>query len=340
MATAHEVGTTRAVITIADGRYSVDVSTDATALLARLEASAGEAMSGSLDAEEYERRLRMMSDEVLQHLELRFDEAIVRPSVDVEASADEFGIAKARLRLRGQVPAAARAVSWRYDLAATTYELEVVSNGRREAQWLEGEQRSTPAAISVRPGPLHAFRHGFGRIVPGGIDQILFMLALVFAGRPRMSREFLVFALAESVALVLSISGAMPALSTPVAAGLIAPFTALSLACIAGESLVGPANETGRLVRVFTYGLVHGIALSRTLCDPCGTQAAASNLLVTLATSIAGAHAGQLAVVFTALLLMGSPPGHDAQRRLVAAPASIVIGITGFFWALQRFPVT
>jgi hypothetical protein len=338
VATAHEVGTTKAVITIGDGRYSVDVSTDAAALLARLETSTGEAISGPLDAEEYQRRLRMMADEVLRHLELRFDEIIVHPSVEVEASADEFGIAKARLRLRGQVPAVARAVSWRYDLAATTYELEVVSSGQREAQWLEGEQRSSPAAISVTPGPVHAFRHGFGRIVPGGIDQILFILALVSAGRTRMSRELLVFALAESAALVLTISRAMPALSTPVAAGLIAPFTALSLACIAGECLVGPANETGRLVRMCAYGLVHGIALSRTVCDPCGAQAA-SNLLVALATSIAGVHAGQLAVVFTALLLMGSPPGH-AQRRLVAAPAAIVIGITGFFWALQRFPVT
>ncbi|HEX7137058.1 MAG TPA: HupE/UreJ family protein, partial [Vicinamibacterales bacterium] len=298
-ARAHEVGTTKAVITIADGRYSVDVSTDATALLARLEASAGEEISGPLEADEYQRRLRVRADGLLRHLELRFGEIVVRPSVDVAVSADEFAIAKARFRLRGSLPAAARTVSWRYDLAATTYELDVLSNGQLEAQWLEGGQRSRPAALigdrGPQPGALGAFRLGFGRIIPGGIDQILFILALVLAGRRGITKEFLAFALAESLAFALTISGVM--LSRPFLPGasrLIAPLVALSIACMAGERLVAPVIETGHLARVFVYGLVHGIALSPMLSGLGGAQTAASNLLVALVTSIAGVQASQL----------------------------------------------
>jgi len=341
VATAHEVGTTKAVITIGDGRYSVDLVTDAAALLARLEAAAGAEITGPLEADEYQRRLRTRADEVVRHLELRFDDIVVRPAVELEVSADEFAISTARLKLRGPLPTTARAVVWRYDLAATTYELDVLSNEQRETQWLEGGQPSNPAALIGQPGTVHRFRVGFSRILPGGIDQILFILALVFARRRRIAREFLAFASGESVALALTTVGVMPlALSSPIAAGLIAPLAALSIACIAGESLVTPGLDTGRVARVFVYGLVHGIALALTLCAPRGAATHASNLLVTLVTSTAGVHTGQLAVLLTALLLVGSRRGQDGQRQLVAAPASIVIGITGFFWALQRFPVS
>ena len=332
-AAAHEVGTTKVVIAIADRAYAVEISTDAASLLGRLEP--GGAVSGSREAGEYERRLRILGDDVRRHLNLQFDAVAARPAVEVEVSADDFAIATARIRLSGSVPNGVRAVSWRYELTATIYQLDVMSNGRVDTQWLEPGQLSRPAQLvrnseglreAIRP-----FRLGFSRILPGGIEQILLIVVLVFGARRLMASEFLGFALGESVAIGLtsSLVSSMPGVTAP--AGTVPALVALSIACLAAESIAAPAMETGRLVRLFAMGAIHGVSLA---------AAVPSNLLVTVLPFIAGVQAGQATALFMALLLVGSAAGCDARQRQVAVPAFIVIGITGFFWALQRFPLT
>lgn len=339
-AVAHEVGTTKVVISIAGGRYAVDISTDAASLLARLDSSAAAAVSRSLDAAEYERRLGAMADDIRQQVDLRFDDAVASPAIDVEVSADEFGIAKARLHLRGTVPDAARAVSWRYRLTATTYELDVMSGGRVDTQWLEPEQPSTPALLARNSerasDAIRPLSVGFRRILPGGIEQILLMVVLGLGARRSMVREFLAFAVAELVAIALTFG------LTSSASGLTAPsgmsaLVALSVAFVAAESVAMPALEAGRLVRLFAAGVIHGVSLEPTLRGLGGAKAAASNLLVTVLPFAAGVQGGQVVVFFTALLLIGSSAGCESRRRQVAVPACIVIGITGFVWTLQRF---
>jgi hypothetical protein len=308
----------------------VEISTDARSLLGRLES--GEAVSGSLETGELARRLKILGDDIRRQLNLQFDAVVARPAIDVEVSADEFAIAKARVRLRGSVPDAVRMVSWRYDLTATIYELDVMSNGRVETQWLEPGQPSRPAQlvrnsegwpVAVRPLTL-----GFARILPGGIEQILLIVVLVLGARRVMAKEFLSFALGESIAigLALSMTSSMSGLTAP--SGTVRALVALSIACLAAESVAARAMETGRLARMFAAGVIHGISLA---------PAVPSNLLVTVVPFIAGVQVGQTAVFVIALLLVGSAAGGESRQRRVAVPAFIVIEITGFVWTLQRF---
>jgi hypothetical protein len=111
-------------------------------------------------------------------------------------------------------------------------------------------------------------------------------------------------------------------------AGTVPALVGLSIACLAAESMAAPAMETGRLVRLFVAGVIHGVSLA---------AVAPSNLLVTVLPFIAGVQAGQATVLFMALLLVGSAAGCESRQRRVAVPAFIVIGITGFVWTLQRF---
>ncbi len=343
-------------MTIADGRYSVDVSTDAAALLARLEAAAGQAMSGPLEAAEYRLRLRLFAADVLRHCELRFDEVVTRGSVEIDlaeskpadairaSDLDAFDIPRARIRLSGPLPPGAREVSWRYDLTATTYRLDVVANGRLETQWLEGGTPAKPAALLEAHGGLHealrGFKLGFDRILPGGVEQIFLILAIFLTGRRgrALGTELAAFGLAESVALALgSTRTAMSPTRLVGVSPLFAPCVAFSIACLASENLLTRTVGSGRLIRVSVFGFVHGIALASAMPD---VTPAASNLLVTLASFAAGIQAGQLGVVVLAILIIGSRVGHEGYRRHVAAPVSAAIGLTGLFWTLQRFPPT
>jgi hypothetical protein len=326
-AIAHEVGTTKVAIAVADRSYAVDISTDAASLLGRLQSPAGEVISGSLEAGEYERRLRTLTDAIRSNLDLRFDSLVALPAIEVQVSADEFAIAKARVHLSGATPDAVRVVSWRYDLTGTTYQLDVMSNGRTDTQWLEPGQASRPAQLvrnSRAPDSLRVFRLGLNRVLPGGTEQILLIVVLVVGARRSMVREFFAFAIGESVAIGLTFGWPMSALSAT--SGAVPALVALSIAGISAERVFAPAADTGRLVPVFAAGLIHGVSL-----------APSSNLLVALLPFAAGVQVGQAAVLLMALLLIGSEAGGESRRRQVAVPACIVIGITGFAWTLQRF---
>jgi HupE/UreJ protein len=324
------VGTTKVVMAIADHAYVVEISTDARSLLGRFES--GGAVSGSLEAGELARRLKILGDDIRRQLNLQFDAVVARPAIDVEVSADEFAIAKARIRLRGPVPDAVRAVSWRYDLTSTVYRLDVTSNGHVDTQWLEPGQLSRPAQLVRNSDGLREafrpFRLGFRRILPGGIEQILLIVVLVFGARRMMARGFLGFALGETIAIGLTPSLASSMSGGTAPAGTVPALVALSIACLAAESIAAPAMATGRLVRLFAAGAIHGVSLA---------AAVPSNLLVTVLPFVAGIQAGQATVLFMALLLVGTAAGCESRQRQVAVPAFVVIGITGFVWTLQRF---
>lgn len=79
-ALGHEIGTTHVTATLdARGEYVIDLWTDAAALLARLEATAGRSRSGTLTGPAYAQRIQLLQQELLRHGHVTFDGHAVAP---------------------------------------------------------------------------------------------------------------------------------------------------------------------------------------------------------------------------------------------------------------------
>ena len=153
---AHEIGTSRVFITFtAEGNYVIEVTADAAALLARLETLSGRPRSGSLPRDSYPDRIASLAPALLAHADVRFDEVAARPAFETarnEPGADaesELRPPAVTVRLRGAVPAGARAVTWHYDLTSASYALTMrpSDGGAERIEWLEGDQVGQPFAL-------------------------------------------------------------------------------------------------------------------------------------------------------------------------------------------------
>ena len=150
-APAHEIGTTRVTVEFpADGTYSVELDTDAVALLEKLAAVTGR--SGQLP--EFDQMFR-------QRVALEFDGVSVRPAITYSST----------IRLTGAVPPGAKAFTWKYGWTFATYSLAVRGGN---TVWLEGGQLSAP--LSLTSSPPVAWQYlalGFTHILPYGLDHVL-----------------------------------------------------------------------------------------------------------------------------------------------------------------------
>src|SRR5262245_54411201 len=161
-AAAHEVGTTAVTATM-DGRaYTVQVTLDAAALVAKLDAAAGRPRTGPLAPDEYRRMLEHRATEFLQHVTVLFDEQPSPSSLEsvtevaaisADATNDSLAAPRVCVRLTGHVPSGVRTFRWSYDLTFASYAFIV----RRAAgpvgrvEWLEGGQPSSPFELGTPP---------------------------------------------------------------------------------------------------------------------------------------------------------------------------------------------
>ncbi|MDT0440514.1 MULTISPECIES: HupE/UreJ family protein [Streptomyces] len=195
------------------------------------------------------------------------------------------------------------------------------------------------------------FRLGAEHLL-GGIDHILFLLALIAGSR--RPREIVLaatsFTLAHSVTFLLAALGLVE-----VPARIVEPVIALSIAVVAGWHLwrlvrrgirAGDLGPTGdgrlgldragwvRLAVVFCFGLVHGLGFAGAL----GIEAAWSwTLLWSLLVFNVGIEVVQLAViavVFPLLLLLR----RRAPRAGLLVTGTLCAGVAamGLIWCVQR----
>jgi hypothetical protein len=157
---AHEVGTTAVTATVDGRRYTVEVTLDAGALVAKLDAAAGRPRSGRLASEEYRRTLGHRVDEILQHLTILFDGRPSRPALEsvsevatnsTDPRDDSLAAPRVCLRLAGDVPHGVRTFRWSYDLTFASYAFIVKRAGGPvgRVEWLEGGQPSSPFEIGT-----------------------------------------------------------------------------------------------------------------------------------------------------------------------------------------------
>jgi hypothetical protein len=89
-----------------------------------------------------------------------------------------------------------------------------------------------------------------------------------------------------------------------------------------------------RLALVFSFGLLHGMGFAGVLRE---LGLPRSAFLTALMTFNLGVEAGQLTVIALAFAIVAYwRRNRLTYRRLIVQPASLIIGLTGLYWTLQR----
>nr|WP_070960730.1 HupE/UreJ family protein [Hyphomonas sp. Mor2] len=174
---------------------------------------------------------------------------------------------------------------------------------------------------------------GIQHILPGGLDHILFVLALFFSTsrlRPLVV-QISAFTVAHTATLALVASGV---LSPP--ASIVEPLIAATIAFVAIENIVFKEMTRWRPLVVFGFGLIHGMGFAGffgSLGLPEGQFWSA------LIGFNVGVEIGQLSVVLAAFLLclpIRRLVTEATFRHAVAWPVSGLIGAVGLFWTFER----
>ena len=184
VAQAHEIGTSNVRLTLTDKTWSAEITTAPTALANKIGPQAGQPRVANLDADIVRARLTAATRIIADYIEVRFD-GVVSPArvtvTQVEMPDDIARPAFVVLRAEGDVPAQAKAVTWRYGLVYSTYAV-VFSDAQGSepvTQWLDGDAESKPFPISASGPPpsrieivTQYLSLGFRHIVPEGLDHL------------------------------------------------------------------------------------------------------------------------------------------------------------------------
>ncbi|SMX46761.1 hypothetical protein COL8621_03240 [Actibacterium lipolyticum] len=203
--------------------------------------------------------------------------------------------------------------------------------------YLEGGQMSDPLPREgvAELGALQEFGRyvvlGFEHIVPKGLDHILFVLGLFFFSlhlRPLLW-QVTAFTVAHTVTLALATLKIVT-----ISPEIVEPLIAASIVYIAVENVLGGQMNMRRIVVIFAFGLLHGLGFASVLGE-IGMNP--SRLIADLVAFNIGVELGQLAVILAAFLLVGIWfAKKDWYRAVIAIPASVIIGLIGFWWFVER----
>lgn len=342
---AHELGTTRVVLRMdpAD-TYTVTITTDAAALLEKLESVAGETAEVPEAAALLEARLRAQADTFASRVSLTFDEEPAAPQVEMRVSADTPEAPPAAVvTLRGHAPADAEHFAWSYGWTFASYALtaEAGRNSAETTVWLDGTTTSGPLPMPradagvAAPSRLATARQylvlGFTHILPLGPDHVLFVLGLfLLNSRPRaLLAQVSAFTLAHSLTLGLSMYGLVSAPSV-----IVEPAIAISIACVAAENLLLSELKAWRLWLVFGCGLLHGLGFAGVLRE---LGLPSDQFVAALLSFNAGVEVAQLTVLAAAFAAVGVWFSHRSwYRARVVIPGSIAIACVALFWTVER----
>ena len=176
---------------------------------------------------------------------------------------------------------------------------------------------------------------GMQHILPGGLDHILFVLALFLASERIRSLviQISAFTIAHTITLGLAASGVV----TP-PASVVEPLIALSIAFVAIENIFLKDITKWRPLVIFGFGLFHGLGFAGFIRE---VGLPPEQFWSSLIGFNLGVEFGQLAVVLAAFLL--SIPiklalnGHVfTYRSMIVIPASLLIAAMGLWWAVVR----
>ena len=174
---------------------------------------------------------------------------------------------------------------------------------------------------------------GVGHILPGGLDHILFVLALFLAARRAASLiwQISAFTLAHTITLALAATGLVNLPSS-----LVEPVIAFTIAFVAVENLLFKDVVKWRPVVVFIFGLIHGLGFASffsALDLPPGLFWSA------LIGFNIGVEVGQMGIVVLAAVavrLCFKKPSQDVRyQKWIFRPGSALIGLSGLWWGFS-----
>lgn len=348
---SHELRVSRAQVTlVSPERLEVH-------MVIALEASRGEdgtPLPEVLDEDARERVRAQMERQLRGELELLFDERAAPYGLEVlewpEPWSAEGG--PVSVRLVCAVPPRAWAFRWRSAKHETVLDVRDLVTGRRfQDLAVRGRPSASlplpprePSAAEDGPAPpssppaqatsevLTAYLElGVRHILPGGIDHLLFVLALVLVG-PTLGpliRQLTLFTLAHSLALALAVLGAV---NLPGA--VVEPLIALSIAYVGFDNLRDdPSHRAGREGLILAFGLLHGLGFAGMLASlglPPGEEVGA------LLGFNVGVELGQLVVVLPLWALLRMRAEESRLPRGPTRALSAAIGVAGLGWTLAR----
>lgn len=340
---AHEIGTTRVSVLFHEGRtYDVEIVTDATALVEKLEASSGSSLPANTGSDRLQSLLTTFDEKFRHRVKLAFDASEVRPAItySVEPPIDSASAAAATIRFTGQIPPGARQFTWTLGWTFATYAMTVrgSASDHPATQWLEGGQSSAPFALTSPPPYVTrlgtAWRYltlGFTHILPNGLDHMLFVLGIyLLSGRAStVLWQVSAFTVAHSITLGLSMYGVFA-----VSPRIVEPMIALSIAYVAIENIFVSELKSWRVGLVFAFGLLHGMGFAGALKE---LELPRSEFLTALLMFNVGVEAAQLAIIAAAFMLVGWHCANRAWYRSgVVVPVSALIACTAVYWIVQR----
>ena len=171
---------------------------------------------------------------------------------------------------------------------------------------------------------------GFWHIIPEGLDHILFVLGLfLFCLKLKpLIWQVTAFTIAHTVTLGLSTYEIVSLPSKPVEI-----LIAASIVYIAVENMFTDKLKPHRILIVFAFGLLHGLGFAGVLGE---LGIPRSSFFTALLSFNIGVEIGQLAVIAIAFACVGWFRERDWYRERVIIPISVLIGVTGLFWVVER----
>jgi hypothetical protein len=343
-AAAHEIGTTQVRFTLhRDDTWSAEITTGPQSLVNKLEVEARQPRSSDLDAEALRAKLAAFAGALERHVHVQFD-GVASPVLvaisTLELPADITQPSFVVLRASGPVPPHAPAVTWRYDLAYSTYGLVFVADEAESplTVWLEGDETSRAFPIDAHVSPPSRVEIveqylllGFEHILPHGLDHILFVLGIFLLTtklRPIVI-QVTAFTFAHSVTLGLTMYGVI---SLP--PRIDEPLIAVSVAYVAIENIVTPRLTPWRPVLVFAFGLLHGMGFAEALRE---LRLPRSEMIPALVSFNVGIEVAQLTIIALAFVSIAAWYRDKAwYRTRCVVPGSAAIAAIGLFWTVQR----
>jgi len=209
----------------------------------------------------------------------------------------------------------------------------------------ESSQRNRDLSAALNSGIDRSIREiaglyvsiGVRHILPDGLDHILFVLAIFLASVKfrALILQISAFTAAHTITLAIAATGIVAP-----SASIVEPLIALTIGFVAIENLVTQDMTRWRPAVVFGFGLIHGLGFAGFFGElglPPG------QFWTALISFNIGVEIGQLAVVAVALLLsllvrrwLHDATGTRQYRRFVVLPGSALIGVTGFWWTIER----
>ena len=193
--------------------------------------------------------------------------------------------------------------------------------------------------IKVSPGEPQSFSEvlfdylilGFEHIIPKGLDHILFVLGVFFLSRKLRPLIFQIslFTVAHTLTLAMA---TIDLVTLP--SEIVEPLIALSISLVAIENIFTSKVKPWRPFIIFVFGLLHGLGFAGVLSE---IGLPDERFITALLAFNVGVEVGQLTVIVLAFLVVRSFFKYPWYRQRIVVPASLCIGLVGFYWAIERF---